>query len=127
MAPDSNASLKDTYVLYWPTQGGGAHVFQVRTSDKLGNENSMSGLINVKEVKETRTFSDWFRSALPIIWFVLFILLVIAVCVLAYTGVLTKWMRGEGMKKDEDGAEKKAQSPKKKVTDADTWEPVRDK
>jgi hypothetical protein len=102
MTPDSNASNPDTYVLFWPTSGvgDGSHVFQIRTTDKLGNENGISGLINVKEKKEEKRFVDSFKEVLPVIWLILFIILIILIFVLAYTGILTKWARGEGMQKN---------------------------
>jgi len=102
MTPDSNASNPDTYVLFWPTSGleGGSHIFQIRTTDKLGNENTQSGLINVKEVERKDKFIDSFKNVLPIIWLIMFIILLIILIVLAYTGILTKWARGEGMQKD---------------------------
>jgi hypothetical protein len=128
MTPDSNGSRTDTYVLYWPSEGGGAHVFQVRTSDKLGNENTLSGILNVKEVKPKESLVDRFISALPIIWFLLIVIVLIVVGVLAYTGVLAKWMRGEGMKRTEEPPRKeKGLNPRKKAIDADTWEPVNEK
>ncbi|MGA1866098.1 MAG: Ig-like domain-containing protein [Thermoplasmatota archaeon] len=103
MAPDSNESNPDTFILFWPTSGseGGAHVFQIMTADKLGNEATKSGMINVKEKKDRTTFGEWITSALPFIWLILFILLVIAIGILAYFGILTKWARGEGRVKKE--------------------------
>ncbi|MEA3559551.1 MAG: hypothetical protein U9R75_09890, partial [Candidatus Thermoplasmatota archaeon] len=103
MTPDSNASNPDTYVLFWPTTGsdGGAHVFQLRTADKLGNEATTSGLINVNRKVEERTFLESFTEALPMIWFILFVILIISIFVLAYFGILTKWARGEGRTKNE--------------------------
>ncbi|MDG6224524.1 MAG: Ig-like domain-containing protein [Candidatus Thermoplasmatota archaeon] len=133
MTPDSNTSNVDTYILYWPTSGGGSHIFQIRSVDKLGNENSVSGLIDVKKVESKPTFVERFVDALPVIWFLLILLLIIIIAVLAYTGVLTKWMKGEGMKKKEggpdEGPEKKRppfRNPfsKAKATDADNWEPA---
>jgi hypothetical protein len=102
MTPDSNTSNPNTFVLFWPTSGveGGSHVFQIRTTDKVGNENVISGLINVKEHREKEKFIDSFKNYLPVIWLILFIILVILLFVLAYTGVLTKWAKGEGMKKE---------------------------
>jgi hypothetical protein len=101
MTPDSNESNPDTYVLFWPTAGaeGGAHVFQIRTADKLGNEAYKSGLINVKEKKDKTTFVEGFKNVLPMLWFILFILLIIAIGILAYFGILTRWARGEGRQK----------------------------
>ncbi len=98
MTPDSNESNPHTYVLFWTTSGaeGGAHVFQIRTADKLGNEAHRSGLISVKEYKEKTTFIESFKSALPVIWLIIFILLIIAIGILSYFGILTKWARGEG-------------------------------
>ncbi|MBN1389830.1 MAG: hypothetical protein JXA22_04205 [Candidatus Thermoplasmatota archaeon] len=103
MAPDSNASNPDTFILFWPTSSteGGAHVFQIMTSDKLGNEATKSGLINVKEKKDRTTFCEWLTSALPFIWLILFIILVIVIGILAYLGILTQWARGEGRVKKE--------------------------
>ncbi|MFW3146014.1 MAG: Ig-like domain-containing protein [Thermoplasmatota archaeon] len=103
MTPDSNSSNPNTYVLFWPTSGaeGGAHVFQIRTADKLGNEATISGLINVKEYEKKTNFLESFTDALPVLWFILFIILLIAIFVLGYLGVLTKWARGEGRKKRE--------------------------
>jgi hypothetical protein len=103
MTPDSNVSNPDTYLLFWPTddEGEGTHVFQIRCTDKLGNENYVSGSINVKRVKDDPSILDRFVKALPVIWLLLFILLVIALFVLLFTGVLTKWARGEGLPKKE--------------------------
>ncbi|MFO8050463.1 MAG: Ig-like domain-containing protein [Thermoplasmatota archaeon] len=116
MTPDSNSSNPDTYVLFWPTAEaeGGAHVFQIRTADKLGNEATTSGLINVKEKEEKTPFIESFTKALPMIWFILFIILIIVIFVLAYFGVLTKWARGEGRKKEpkHEGDEKGEDSQK---------------
>lgn len=130
MTPDSNLSNPDTYVLFWPTSGvgEGSHVFQIRTTDKLGNENSISGLINVKEKKEEKRFVDSFKESLPIIWLILFIILIIVLFVLAYTGILTKWAKGEGMppksKEQEsdqpsDEGSKKKRNPFKRKSPAD--------
>jgi len=107
MTPDSNDSNPNTYVLFWPTSGadGGAHVFQIRTADRLGNEATTSGLINVKEYEEKTTFIEHFKNALPVIWFILFLLLLIAIGLLAYFGILTKWARGEGREKKEKPAD----------------------
>ena len=104
MTPDANSSNPDTFVLFWPTSGveGGSHVFQIRTTDKLGNERVMSGMLNVKEYEEKNTFIESFTEYLPLIWLILFILLVILIFVLAYTGVITKWAKGEGMKKNQE-------------------------
>jgi len=118
MTPDSNESNPNTYVLFWPTAGseGGAHVFQIRTADRLGNEAFKSGLINVKEKRDKTTFVEFFTDALPIMWFILFILLIIALGILAYFGILTKWARGEGRQKKESPAqgeqERKQDKPK---------------
>ncbi|MGA1821367.1 MAG: Ig-like domain-containing protein [Thermoplasmatota archaeon] len=103
MTPDSNESNPDTYVLFWPTgdSEGGSHVFQIRTSDTLGNENLISGLIDVERKKDKDSFGKMFKDSLPILWFILFIILIIVIIVLAYTGILTKWARGEGMQKKE--------------------------
>jgi hypothetical protein len=103
MAPDSNSSNPNTYVLFWPTGGadGGAHVFQIRTADNLGNEASKSGLISVKEKKDKTTFGEVMGNALPWIWLFLFILIIIAIGILAYLGILTQWARGEGRIKKE--------------------------
>ncbi|MCU0799573.1 MAG: Ig-like domain-containing protein [Candidatus Thermoplasmatota archaeon] len=103
MTPDSNLSNPDTYLLFWPTadEGEGVHVFQIRCTDKLGNENYVSGSINVKRVKDETSFIDRFVKALPVIWLLLFILLVVLLFVLLFTGVLTRWARGEGMPKKE--------------------------
>jgi hypothetical protein len=126
MAPDSNESNPNTYVLFWPTAGaeGGAHVFQITTSDKLGNEASRSGLINIKEKEEKTTFGEVMTKALPWLWFFLFIIIIIVIAVLAYLGILTKWARGEGRVKDgkppeqPDGPSKKMENapPKKRST-----------
>jgi hypothetical protein len=120
MTPDSNESNPNTYVLFWPTTGseGGAHVFQIRTADKLGNEAYKSGLINVKEKKDKTTFVEAFTDVLPMLWFILFIILMIAIGILAYFGILTKWARGEGRQSqktagvEEENAEK--DRPKRK-------------
>ncbi|MGA1821366.1 MAG: Ig-like domain-containing protein [Thermoplasmatota archaeon] len=103
MSPDSNTSNPDTYVLFWPTGDsmGGAHVFHIRTVDTLGNENSISGLINVDKKKDKTTFLEVFTDILPLLWFILFIILVIVIIVLAYLGILTKWAKGEGYQKKE--------------------------
>jgi hypothetical protein len=103
MTPDSNVSNPDTYLLFWPTddEGGGVHVFQIRCTDKLGNENFVSGSINVKRVKDEPTLLDRFIKVLPIIWLLLVILLVIVFFVLLFTGVLIKWAKGEGLQKKE--------------------------
>jgi hypothetical protein len=76
-------------------------VFQIRCTDKLANENYISGSINVKRVKDEPSFLDRFVKALPVIWLLLFILLVVILFVLLFTGVLTRWARGEGMPKKE--------------------------
>ncbi len=116
MTQDENISNPNTYKLYWPTSGGGAHMFQVRSIDKLGNENKVSGLINVKEVKDKYTVGDFIRDALPYIWLLLFIILVIALLLLLYFGVLTKWAKGEGYKpKEKKGLEAGGDKPKKAV------------
>ena len=112
MAPDSNSSNPDTYVLFWPTSGadGGIHVFQIRTADNLGNEATRSGLISVKEKEEKTAFLESFTDALPVIWLIIFIILIIVIGILAYLGILTKWARGEGRTKTEappeEGGEK---------------------
>ncbi|MBN1389829.1 MAG: hypothetical protein JXA22_04200 [Candidatus Thermoplasmatota archaeon] len=106
MTPDSNESNPDIYILIWPTSGteGGAHVFQIRTADKLGNEAYRSGLINIKEKKDRTTFCEWFKESLPMLWFILFIILVIAIGILSYLGILTRWAKGEGRPKKEEEA-----------------------
>ncbi len=135
MAPDENNSNPNTYKLYWPTSGGGTHMFQVKSIDKLGNENSLSGMINVKKVEHKTTFVERFKDALPILWFVLFLLIVITIVVLAWTGVMTTWFRGEGLKRKEKTPENPSKdqsrgprSPplKKKIVDGDNWEPMDD-
>ncbi|MGA1866099.1 MAG: Ig-like domain-containing protein [Thermoplasmatota archaeon] len=106
MTPDSNESNPNTFILIWPTSGteGGAHVFQIRTADKLGNEAFRSGLINVKEKKDRTTFIEWFTNVLPMLWFILFILLIIALGILFYLGILTRWAKGEGRpRKEKEG------------------------
>ena len=116
MSPDANASNPNTYVLFWPTSGidGGSHIFQIRTTDRLGNENRISGMINVKQYKEEKRFIESFTEYLPVIWLVLFIILLIVLFVLAYTGVLTQWARGEGMKKKEEAPEEAKEGGRKK-------------
>jgi hypothetical protein len=112
MTPDSNSSHPNTFILFWPTSGveGGSHIFQIRTTDRLGNERVMSGMINVKEYQQKDTFIESFSDYIPLIWLILFIILVIVLFVLAYTGVITKWAKGEGMKKDE--ADRETETPK---------------
>ena len=120
MTPDSNASNEDTYLLYWPTVGEdtGAHIFQIKTSDILGNENSKSGLINVRrEIKEDsfgERFVEGFTSALPILWFLIFVALMVALFILGYLGILTKWARGEGREREEKPTEGKEGEEKPK-------------
>ncbi len=115
MTPDANISNPNTFVLFWPTAGieDGSHIFQIRTTDKLGNENSMSGLINIKKVEEKERFIDSFKGYLPVIWLILFIILVILIFVLAYTGVLTRWAKGEGMERQEKEPAQDEKEPKK--------------
>jgi hypothetical protein len=116
MAPDSNSSNPNTYVLIWPTSDaeGGSHVFQIRTADKLGNEATRSGLISVKEREEKTSFMESFTDALPVIWLIIFLILIIVIGILAYLGILTKWARGEGRtpKEETPTEEGKAVSPK---------------
>ncbi len=114
MTPDSNESNPDTFVLFWPTAGedGGSHVFQIKTADKLGNEATISGLINVNEYKEKTTFIESFTDALPVIWFILFIILLITIGILAYLGILTKWARGEGRDRTEKPQQEQIEEPK---------------
>ena len=117
MAPDSNESNPNSYVLFWPTgeSEGGAHVFQIRTSDELGNEAERSGLINVERIEEDTTFIEAFTDALPVLWFILIIILIIAIGILAYTGVLTTWARGEGMNRDNEKGEEEEPKKERKV------------
>ncbi len=102
MTPDANSSHPNKFILFWPTSGvnGGSHIFQIRSTDSLGNERVSSGMISVKEYKEKDTFIQRFTDYLPLIWLILFIILVILIFVLFYTGVITKWAKGEGMKKE---------------------------
>jgi hypothetical protein len=70
-------------------------VFHIRTADKLGNEATLTGLINVKEKHEKTPFIVSFNRALPMLWFILFLLLIIAIALLAYFGILVKFVKGE--------------------------------
>ncbi|MFW3146015.1 MAG: Ig-like domain-containing protein [Thermoplasmatota archaeon] len=104
MAPDSNTSNPNKFVLFWPTSGtqGGSHIFQIRTADKLGNEATTSGLINIREKEKKTSFVDSFTGVLPILWFFLFIIILIAIVVLAYFGILVRLARGDLWKKKEE-------------------------
>ncbi|MBN1538756.1 MAG: hypothetical protein JW939_01320, partial [Candidatus Thermoplasmatota archaeon] len=97
MSPDTNDSNPDTYVIFWPTSDteGGSHVFHIRTADRLGNEATLTGLINVKEKHERTPFIVSFNRALPMLWFILFIILIIALALLAYFGILVRFVKGD--------------------------------
>jgi hypothetical protein len=83
-----------TYIWFTTEQMNGAHVFEIKATDALGNEAIKLGNVQIGNPAEvvTPSYVDEFKAVLPVVWFSLALVLIIAF-ILIFHRRLVRWVR----------------------------------